>query len=239
MRMLPLVLSLFEAKDPAMSILSRRLWLQGCAAFVMAMVTAPPVWANPKPEEAVALIQKLSNDVLAHLQQHPVKDEASRAAFATFVEREVLPHFNLARMTSLAVGSAWRQASSPQRERLIAEFRQFLLRTYTNAAKEYNDERLEFAPLRVNPGDPFVRVGARVVRSGAEPIPVEYVLEAREGRWQVFDVIVAGVSLVTSYRSSFAAEIERGGIDGLIRWLAERNARGEVGEVPGKTTAKP
>ncbi|MCX7946112.1 MAG: ABC transporter substrate-binding protein [Hydrogenophilus sp.] len=189
--------------------------------------------ATGAAEDPVRMVQQLSDRVLAHLRTHPASDESGRAALVALVEQEVLPYFDMVRMTSLAVGPAWRQADAAQRERLVAEFRQLLVRTYTNAARSYRDERLEFLPQRSNPGDPVVRVAARLVRSGGEPLEIQYVVERRDGGWRIFDVVIGGVSLVTSYRSSFAAEISRSGVEGLIRTLAEKNARGEVEPAPG------
>ncbi|GAB6050954.1 ABC transporter substrate-binding protein [Hydrogenophilus islandicus] len=217
----------------------RRLWLKGAWTALLAL---PMVgWgmlqaAAGEPQDPVALVQNLSDQVLSYLKSNPVTDERSREAFVAFVEKTVLPHFDMARMTSLAVGPAWRQATAEQRQRLTAEFQKLLLRTYSNAAREYRDERLEFLPERRGANDPYVRVAARIVRSGAEPIDVQYVLENRDGAWKIFDVVIAGVSLVTNYRGSFTAEINRSGIDGLIRLLADKNARGETDPVPGKST---
>ncbi|GLW59838.1 exported protein [Hydrogenophilus thermoluteolus] len=189
--------------------------------------------AAPKTgDDPVALVQRLSDAVLAYLKAHPVTDEPSREALVAFVEANVLPFFDMPRMTALAVGPAWRQATPEQRAQLTEEFKKLLLRTYSNAAKAYKDETLEFLPQRGGANDPVVRVAARIVRAGSEPIEVQYVLQNRGDGWRIFDVVIAGVSLVTNYRGSFAAEINRGGIDGLIRTLAEKNAKGETDPVP-------
>jgi phospholipid transport system substrate-binding protein len=219
--------------------LSRRLWLRQIALAVAALVVADRIIAGGSAEETpLALVQQLSDSVLDYLRHHPVADDTSRDALVAFIEKRVLPHFDMGRMTSLAVGPAWRQATAEQRERLTREFQNLLLRTYANAAKAYRDEKLEFAPLRGNPSDQVVRVAARILRSGTDPIDVQYVLEMRNGSWKIIDVVIGGVSLVTNYRSTFAAEINRGGIDALITLLAEKNARGETDPVPGTGEAK-
>ncbi|WP_217125517.1 MlaC/ttg2D family ABC transporter substrate-binding protein [Hydrogenophilus thiooxidans] len=184
-------------------------------------------------EDPVALVQRLSDAVFAYLKAHPVVDEPSREALAAFVETNVLPYFDMPRMTALAVGPAWRQATPQQRAQLTDEFKKLLLRTYSNAAKAYKDETLEFVPQRGGADDAIVRVAARIVRAGSEPIDVQYVLQNSGNGWRIFDVVIAGVSLVTNYRGSFSAEINRNGIDGLIRLLAEKNAKGESDPVPG------
>lgn len=221
----------------------RRVFLTGILGVtVLAIAPGSRVYAaTPKTEEdPVALVQRLSDSVLAYLKAHPVTDEPSREALVAFVEENILPYFDMPRMTALAVGPAWRQATPQQRAQLTDEFKKLLLRTYSNAAKAYKDETLdlEFLPQMRGANDPIVRVAARIVRAGSEPIEVQYVLQNRGDGWRIFDVVIAGVSLVTNYRGSFTAEINRGGIDGLIRVLAEKNAKGETDPVPepGKGT---
>lgn len=215
---------------------TRRAFLNGIFFGGVFLATAPGgllvAAAQTTDGDPVALVQRLSDAVLAYLKAHPVTDEASREALVAFVEKEVLPYFDMQRMTALAVGPAWRQTTPQQRAQLTEEFKKLLLRTYSNAAKAYQDEMLEFLPQRGGANDPIVRVAAKIVRAGSEPIEVQYVLQNRGDGWRIFDVVIAGVSLVTNYRGSFTAEINRSGIDGLIRVLAEKNAKGETDPVP-------
>lgn len=110
------------------------------------------------------------------------------------VDAKVLPHFDFRRMTMLAVGRDWRQASAEQQTRLTDAFRTLLVRTYSNALTQYRDQRIEFRPSRFAPADTRVQVRTEVVQAGAQPIGIDYMLEKGEQGWKVFDVIVAGVS---------------------------------------------
>lgn len=182
--------------------------------------------AEPKAPDV--LVKEISDEVIERLKQRPIKTDADMNDWLAYVEQRVLPHFNFERMTMLAVGQPWRQATPEQRQRLTQEFKTLLVRTYANALREYRDEKLEFKPLRMAPGDKTVRVSSMVIRPGSEPIAIDYVMELKGDGWKVFDVVVAGVSLVTSYRSTFGQEIQAKGIDGLIQTLADKNARGET-----------
>lgn len=184
------------------------------------------VRAEPKAPDV--LVKEIADEVIERLKQKPIQSDEDMNEWLVYVEERVLPHFNFERMTMLAVGPAWRQATPEQRKRLTEEFKTLLVRTYASALREYRNEKLEFRPLRMAPGDKTVRVSSYFIRPGGEPISVDYMMELRGDSWKVFDVVVAGVSLVTSYRSTFGQEIQAKGIDGLIQMLAQKNARGET-----------
>ncbi|CUB04994.1 MULTISPECIES: MlaC/ttg2D family ABC transporter substrate-binding protein [Tepidiphilus] len=202
-----------------------RRWLAACLAL-LAMTWGAALRAEPKAPDV--LVKEISDEVIERLKQRPIKTDADMNEWLAYVEQRVLPHFDFERMTMLAVGQPWRQATPEQRKRLTQEFKTLLVRTYANALREYRDEKLEFKPLRMAPGDKTVRVSSMVIRPGSEPIAIDYVMELKGDGWKVFDVVVAGVSLVTSYRSTFGQEIQAKGIDGLIQTLAEKNAHGET-----------
>jgi phospholipid transport system substrate-binding protein len=166
-----------------------------------------------------ALLSRISNEVLEELRRNP-KDTA-RAA--TLIETKLLPHFDAQRATRMAVGVHWRQATPEQRERLVREFTTLLVRTYSNALASYSGQKLDFAPLRARPGDREVTVRSVVRQSGAEPIAIEYDLEHDGSAWKVFDVRVAGISLVATYRSAFTEHARNHGIEGLLGLLQSRN----------------
>lgn len=169
------------------------------------------------------LVRDVTNEVLEIVRADKAIQAGDTKRVIALVDAKVLPHFDFRRMTMLAVGRDWRQASPEQQTRLTDAFRTLLVRTYSNALTQYRDQRIEFRPSRFAPADTRVQIRTEVIQSGAQPIGIDYMLEKSEQGWKVFDVIVAGVSLVTNYRSSFGQEISRGGIDGLIRSLEERN----------------
>lgn len=126
-------------------------------------------------------------------------------------------------MTSLAVGRDWNKATPKQKEQLAQQFQELLVRTYSNALSSYRDQTVRYKPFKMNPGDTDVLVRTEVVQPGGRPIQLDYSLEKTDKGWKVYDVVVAGVSLVTNYRDSFAQEVRNGGIDGLIQALASKN----------------
>ena len=138
------------------------------------------------------------------------------------VEAKVLPHVNFQRMTASAVGRYWRQASPEQQERLQAEFKTLLVRTYSGALTQVHDQTIELRPMRSKPDDTEVVVRTEVKGRG-DTIQLDYRLEKQPEGWRIYDVNVLGVWLVENYRNSFAQEISANGIDGLIAKLVERN----------------
>jgi len=171
-----------------------------------------------------ALVKSVTNDVLAIVRQDKEIQSGNTKRAIELVEQKVSPHFNFARMTQLAVGRDWRKADPQQQAALSQEFKTLLVRTYSNALTSYKNQVIEFRPTRMQPSDTDVTVRTEVKQPGARPISIDYSLEQNSEAWKVYDVVVAGVSLVTNYRESFASEVRNGGIDGLIKSLQKKNA---------------
>ena len=171
-----------------------------------------------------ALARKVTEEVLVIVRTDKDIRAGNTQKVLDLVEAKVLPHFNFARMTRLAVGAPWRQATSAQRQSLTNEFRALLVHTYTSSFTQYRDERVEYKPLKLQAGDTDVVVRSLIKqKGGADPIDINYSMEKTDAGWKVYDVTIAGVSLVQNYRSSFNSEIQRSGIDGLIATLATKN----------------
>lgn len=194
------------------------------AWLTLALVLAcGSVRAEDVPPEV--MVKKVTDEVLTILRQNKgVKSGNYRQAVAV-IESKVAPHFDFARMTSMAVGHAWRQADETKRQALTAEFRALLVRTYANALSTYRDQTVSFKPsaaAKKVAGDE-VMVRSQINSPGAQPIALDYSLVRSGGDWKVVDVVIANVSLVTNYRGTFASEIDKGGLDGLLQSLQEKN----------------
>lgn len=202
----------------------KKLLILLCAVLVTALAPVPPPAFAADPNAAPeVLVRDVTNEVLEVVRKDKSIQNGDLERVIALVNQLVLPHFDFRRMTMLAVGRDWRDASPAQRERLTEAFRTLLVRTYSNALTQYRDQRIEFPAPRYAAADKRVQIRTDVIQSGAQPIAIEYMLESTEAGWKVFDVVVAGVSLVTNYRSTFAQEIRTGGIDGLINSLEARN----------------
>lgn len=175
-----------------------------------------------------ALVKDVTNDVLAIVRQDKAIQSGDTRRAVELVEAKVLPHFNFKRMTALAVGKEWRQATPAQQDQLTEAFKVLLVRTYSNAITQYRDQVIDFKPLRTQPEDTDVQVRTEVKQPGAKAVQIDYSLEKTASGWKVYDVVVAGVSLVTNYRGSFAQEIKSGGVDGLIKSLQTKNRESAV-----------
>jgi phospholipid transport system substrate-binding protein len=146
-----------------------------------------------------------------------------RAKLIEVIEAKVLPHFNFASMTALAMGQNWGKASPEQKKRLTEEFRTLLVRTYASALAAYSEQKFDFRPLRAKSTDTDVTVNVRVLQPGAQPVTLDYSMEKTANGWKVYDVMVGGVSLVANYRTEFANTVRASGIDGLIKELQTKN----------------
>lgn len=184
----------------------------------------PAAAVRPDPRMAPdALVLALSNQVLDTIRADKALQAGDPERLNRLVDETIMPHVNFERMTRLAVGRGWRDATPAQREALVREFRILLVRTYSGAVSEVRDHRIVLRPFRMAPSDTEVIVRTSAVPSRGESIQIDYRLEKTDAAWKIYDLNILGIWLVESYRHSFAAEIGRGGVDGLIRSLAERN----------------
>ncbi len=175
-----------------------------------------------------ALVKQVTEDVLTIVRQDKDIQSGNMRKAMELVESKVLPSFNFQRMTSLAVGREWNKASAEQKKRLADEFKTLLVRTYSNALTSYKNQTVSYKPTRFQPGDSDVLVKTEILQPGSKPVQLDYALEKQGDAWKVYDVIVAGVSLVTNYRETFSQEARTNGIDGLIQMLVNRNKQLEA-----------
>ena len=188
---------------------------------VAALLLAPPVLAQTAPD---ALVKSVAEDVLRIVRQDKQLREGDTSRMAQLIEEKIVPHFDFERMTRLAVGRNWREATPEQRKTLVDEFRTLLVRSYSAAYSTYNHIVVEVRPLKVQPDEEDVQVKSQIkLPGGAPPVNVDYSMVKNSDAWKVYDVSVDGVSLVTTYRSTFADEVRKGGIDGLVKSLKDLN----------------
>lgn len=196
-------------------VIARIATLAATAAFAVA---AP---AQETPPDV--LVKNVTLEVVDIVRNDKDIQAGDRKKVVALIEAKVLPHFNFSAMTASAVARHWDKASAEQKARLTDEFRTLLVRTYASSIAAYKDQKFDFRPLRAKPTDTDVTVSVRVVQSGAQPVQLEYDMEKRPNGWKVWDVRVAGISLVANYRSEFDNQVRDGGIDGLIKTLRSKN----------------
>lgn len=189
------------------------------AVFCWAAVPAGA--QNMTPPDALA--RTVTDEVLAVLRADKDIQAGSRKKVIDLVEKKVLPHFNFVRMTQLAAGRYWRQASPEQQKSLVEEFRTLLVQTYAATFTAYRDQQVEYRPLRMQSDDTEVVVKSLINQPGGKPVTIDYKMEKSNAGWKVYDVVVADLSLVQSYRGTFSTEVQKGGIEGLVKALAEKN----------------
>ncbi|SNT03960.1 phospholipid transport system substrate-binding protein [Noviherbaspirillum humi] len=187
-----------------------------------ALAFTAPAQAQEAPD---ALIKRISEEVLTTAKNDKDIQAGNTRKVLELVEAKVLPHVDFQRMTALAAGRYWREATPEQQKQLTTEFRSLLVYTYSGAISQIRDQKLEFKPMRAE-SDNEVEVRSQVLQpKGGEPIQLNYRLEKTAAGWKIFDVNVLGAWLVETYKGNFASEISKGGIDGLIKTLSEKNKR--------------
>ena len=192
----------------------------GCllAGFVTAWAASPI--ERPAPGQ---FIETLGNQLLARVTSDPKVAAGDNKAVRALVDELVLPVLAFEQMTASSVGPAWRSASPAQRMALQEQFKLLLVRTYAGALKQLQGKTLVVFPVRMAPDDTDVTVRSEIQGLGSEPVPLAYRMSFEEGAWVINDINVIGIWLVETYRTQFAQQIQKTGVDGLIKALKRLN----------------
>lgn len=191
------------------------------AAYAGAATAAPAAVEAPD-----VLVKRISQDVIDTAKADKAIQAGDQKKVMDLVESKILPYVDFQRMTALASGRFWRDATPDQQKALSAEFRTLLIYTYSGALSQIKNETVEFKPLRADPSDTEVEVRSQVNVPRGEPIPLNYrVAKSPTNGWKIYDINVLGAWLVETYKGTFASEISKGGIDGLIKALSEKNKK--------------
>ena len=204
--------------------MNRFLSRRTCLAWVIGTacaLTAGATWAADEPADA--FIKRVSTDVLASIRADKSILSGDVNKISVLVDQRVMPNVNFLRMTASAVGPGWRQATPEQQKRLQEEFKVLLVRTYSGALGQVSDQAIYVKPLRAAADDKEVLVRTEV-RGKGDPIQLDYRVEKTANGWKVYDINVLGAWLVESYRNQFNDQISKGGIEGLIQFLQQRNS---------------
>lgn len=188
-----------------------------CVGFVM-----PAPAAEEAPD---ALVKRLSQEIIDLAKTDKDIQAGNQKRILDLVETKVLPFIDFGRMTSLAAGRYWRDATPEQQKQLTNEFRTLLVYTYANTISQIKDQRVEFRPFRAAPEDTEVEVKSQIIPTRGEPIILNYRLEKTATGWKIYDISVLGAWLVETYKGNFSSEIKKTSIDGLIKVLSEKNAK--------------
>ena len=191
------------------------------ATLGLALLASAP-FVRAADEAPDALIRRVSSEVLDAIKADKAIQAGEMNRVLALVDTKVMPNVNFTRMTASAVGRNWRQATPEQKARLQEEFKTLLIRTYSGALSQVNDQKLNVKPLRAAAGDTDVTVRTEVLGRG-DPVQLDYRMEKTPTGWKIYDLNVLGVWLVETYRTQFAQEVSAKGIDGLIASMAQRN----------------
>ena len=168
------------------------------------------------------LIKTVVSDVMASVKSDPEIQKGNIPRIVDLVEKKIVPYTDMRRTTEMAMGPNWKKATSEQQAQLVGEFKSLLIRTYSGALSQLRDQTVQFKPLRAAPDDKEVVVRTVVIGRG-DPVPLDYRLEKTANGWRVYDMNIMGVWLVEAYRNQFANQIGQNGVEGLIKFLQDRN----------------
>jgi phospholipid transport system substrate-binding protein len=168
------------------------------------------------------LIKTVVSDVMASVKSDPEIQKGNIPRIVDLVEKKIVPYTDMRRTTEMAMGPNWKKATPEQQAQLVGEFKSLLIRTYSGALSQLRDQTIQFKPLRAAPDDKEVVVKTVVIGRG-DPVPLDYRLEKTANGWKVYDMNIMGVWLVEAYRNQFANQISQNGVEGLVKFLQDRN----------------
>jgi len=214
-------------------------WVLSTTLMVVSTMVVAALTKDPLDQDPQHLIADMTERLLNELQSNTEAIKQDEAIAYRISDRLVVPILDFKRITRLVIGKHWRRASGEQKKKLTNELRALIIRSYVTAMRTYADQivingkRISYLPSRYKPGDKKATVRAVIQLEGGSPVEVHYLLYRSGGQWKIYDIRIEGVSLAITYRTSFGAEIQRSGLDGLIAQLEERNRQGAV-ELPPK-----
>ncbi|MBX3617898.1 MlaC/ttg2D family ABC transporter substrate-binding protein [Nitrosomonas sp.] len=194
----------------------------GTIGLIFSCLLISPAWSMELAPDR--LVDQTVKEVLEIINKDAELKNGNKDKMLHLIETKILPHFNFTRMTQLAMGQHWSKAAPEQQNKLVDEFRTLLVRTYSNALTSYQDETIKVKPLPALGDRVETTVRTMVIQgNGKEPVPIDYSMEKKPDGWKVYDVTVAGVSLVTNYRGTFNSQVRKGGVEGLLKALSDKN----------------
>jgi phospholipid transport system substrate-binding protein len=170
------------------------------------------------------LVRTVTNDVLESIHSDKALQAGDKRKALALAERKILPHVDFRAAARLAAGRAWREATPEQKTELVRQFRSMLVRIYSNAIDRYRGQTMRVLPVHIAPAATDVTVRNEYLKPGAQPVPVDYAMHKTAQGWKIYDITVAGISLVITYRRQFEEIARRSGVKGLIRSMEQKNS---------------
>jgi phospholipid transport system substrate-binding protein len=203
--------------------LSRQVVRRLVFGLLLTVCASLPPFAVAGDSSPVDVVRETTSRIQTAIRENKADIDRDEGRLYSLISDIVLPHFDFRRMSMWTLGHYWRSATSEQRKRFVAEFRQLLVHTYGHTLIDYRDAKIRYRPVLAAPNAQRVYVRCEVEQADGNPVQLAYAMYRTADGWKIYDVMVEGISLVTNYRSSFAAIIQQQGMDGLIRRLAEKN----------------
>ncbi len=208
-------------------------FMSGFKRISMVMQSALLLTAMAQPQAAPAesiespsvLLERTSLQVIKILKEDRDLLQKQPERVYKIIDEYILPHLDEVTMAKLALGKNWKKATREQKIAFVAEFRNLLVRTYSKSLLEFSDQEINFFPVKLAADAHRTSVKAVVIQPGGPSIPMAYRVRIKNNAWKVYDIKIDGISLVTSYRGTFAQEIRKSGMDGLLKYLRDKNIK--------------
>lgn len=178
-------------------------------------------------DDALAVVRDSTNQLFAAAKAYDGVLSEDPARARELIDEIITPHLDLKGFSKLVLGKYWRRATPEQQKRFLTHFHALALRSYATVLTANTDIPIEYLPMREESRENFATVRTVIDLAGGDGVKVNYRLYCRNNVWKLFDVNIAGISMVITIRSALLAEVKRSGLDGLIKVLEQKSK--EVG----------
>ena len=203
-------------------LLQLRYWILAMMLMATMLVTKTPL-AESIDSTPDGLVKTLVSDVMNSIKSDKDIQAGNVNKVMALVDTKIVPYTNFQKTTQLAMGKNWSRATPEQQKQITAEFKTLLMRTYAGALTQVKDQTVTYKPFRMDPTDTEVVVKTQAMNKG-DAIQIDYRLEKVGETWRLYDLNVLGAWLIEAYRGQFNNQISANGIEGLLKFLQDRNA---------------
>lgn len=182
-------------------------------------------WVNAADSHPQEIVKNTANQVISQLKLAGKDVFNDEGRLYSLINQHILPHFDFEKMSRSALGRHWAKASPAQRQAFIKEYKTMLVRTYASSLSEYADKPIVYLPFRGDLSTGKAEIRSEVEIPGSFPVPIGYRMHKLNEKWLVYDVTIDEISLIANYRTTFAQEIRKNGLDKLIADLATKNSQ--------------
>lgn len=195
-----------------MTLLFKRL----TAILMLGFISTSFAATDPKD-----MLQAVADNIINYLEKNKDSLAETPDIAVKLVKKELVPYIDQEALGRRVLAKEWKNATPKQQQKFVEEFVNLVINTYAKGLAQYDGQTFEFEDTEYNSSQTAARVKSVMNQSKGEPVKIDYLLRKPDGldAWRVIDVRIEGISMASSYRNQFAQQIQKEGLDSVIKKL--------------------